>query len=297
MEISAEIKKNRPNISDNSVKTYTSILKSLFKKYADPSDTPNAEWFADETKIIKKLDGLPVNIRKTIYSALIAINPEESHKQYKKEMMSDAQTYQNEMIKQNKTPQQEKQWLTQEQIKDKYDEIKKEVKGLLNKKEPLTKGEFKNLQNYILLSFSSGIFFPPRRSLDIVNFKIKNINADTDNYLDKNNLVFNSYKGSKDKGRQTISLAKNPFLTILKKYIKLNPFEYLIVDANGNQMTSIKINQHIKKIFDGLGGINIFRHSFITEKYPIFNVEQLKKDSESMGSSSNMMLNTYIKRQ
>lgn len=295
MDFSEEIKKNRPNISPNSIKTYTSILNSLFKKFSDENDKLNLDWFEDEDKLINKLKDLPVGVRKTIFSALIAITPEDKHKKFQTAMMSDAQKYRDEMIKQTKSPQQEKQWLSQEDIKNKYEQMKKEVKGLLNKKEPLTKGEYKDLQDFILLCFSSGLFFPPRRSLDIVNFKIKNIDLEKDNYLDKNNLVFNTYKGSQQKGQQKISLSKNPFLLILKKFIKLNPFEYLIVDNNGNQMSSVKINQHIKKIFDGLGGINIFRHSFISEKYPIFNVEQLKKDSEAMGSSTGMMLNTYIK--
>ena len=39
-----------------------------------------------------------------------------------------------------------------------------------------------------------GIYIPPRRSLDYVCFKIKNINRDEDNYLDKNEFVFNKYK-------------------------------------------------------------------------------------------------------
>jgi len=295
MDISNVIKSNRANISDNSIKTYTSILKNVFKKYADEGDEFNNKFFENEDHLISKLKDVKPNIRKTIYASLIAITPDKYNKKYKSAMMADAQEYKNENLKQNKTEAQNKQWLEQNEIKDKIETMKKQVKSLWNKKD-LTADEYKQLQDYILICLTSGYYFPPRRSLDWVDFVIKSPDETKDNYLKGSNLVFNHYKGSTQKGQQIISLSKNPFLTILKKFIKINPHKYLLVDSNNNPMNSVKINQHLKKIFGGKGGINILRHSFISDKYPIFNVEQLKKDAEQMGSSSNMMLDTYIKK-
>ena len=85
-------------------------------------------------------------------------------------------------------------------------------------------------------------------------------------------------------------------LTLIKKFIKINPHKYLLVDTQNKKMNSIKLNQHLERIWGKKAGVNIFRHSFISEKYPIFNVDELKKDAEKMGSSASMMLDTYIKK-
>jgi len=295
MDFSDHIKANRPQISENSIKTYNSILNSLFKKFSNEGDQLNVEWFHNEDNLINKLKDLPANIRKTLFSALISVSPNDKNKKYKMAMMSDAQKYREDMLNQTKTPQEEKNWVSQDEIKTKFDEMKKEVRGLWNKPN-LTKGEYKQIQDFILLCLTSGVFIPPRRSLDWVNFKIKNINTDTNNYLDKNNLVFNAYKGSQQKGQQVINIKGNPLLNLLKKFIKINPFEYLIVDSNGGAMSAIKINQHIKKIFNGKSGINIFRHSYLSDKYKMTQMKELNEDAKQMGTSPQMILNQYVKK-
>jgi len=82
---------------------------------------------------------------------------------------------------------------------------------------------------------------------------------------------------------------------ILKKFIKLNPYDYLFTDSQGNKMNSVKINQYLEKIFGKKISINIFRHSYLSEKYPITEMKELTKDAQNMGTSVNMALNTYIK--
>ena len=57
-----------------------------------------------------------------------------------------------------------------------------------------TANEVQQIQNYVLLSLLSGVFIPPRRSLDYCEFKIRNINKMNDNYMDANKLVFDIYK-------------------------------------------------------------------------------------------------------
>jgi hypothetical protein len=170
----------------------------------------------------------------------------------------------------------------------------KSVRSLWNK-ENLTKQEYQKLQDLILVSLTSGVYIPPRRAIDWVDFVISDIDEKTDNYFKKNEFHFNKYKGSDKKGEQVIKVPK-PLLILIKKFIKVNPHKYLLVDSQNKKMNSIKLNQHLERIWGKKAGVNIFRHSFISEKYPIFNVEELKKDAEKMGSSANMMLETYIKK-
>jgi len=293
-EIKEIIKTNRPKLSVKSINTYTSILKSIYKHHKDADDKLNTDFFNNQDNIIKKLKDIKPSIRKTLYSALIAITTDKHNDKYKAEMLKDAEYHKSDNLKQNKTEKQEKNWITQDEIKEKFGSMLKDTKTLWNK-DNLDKNELKKLQDVIIVAITSGLFIPPRRSLDWTEFTTKNIDEKNDNFLKKNKIYFNVYKGSDKKGLQVIECPK-PLLTLLRKWIKVNPHSYLIFDSNGNNMDSIKLNQHLERIWGKQAGINIFRHSYISEKYPIFNVEALKKDAENMGSSSNMMLETYIKK-
>jgi len=293
-KLKEDIKKNRPKITESSINTYTSILKNLFKKFHKDGDEFNINWFENEDAIIKHLKDVKPNIRKTLYSSLISITDDKHNKKYKKAMMEDAEHYRSENLKQNKTETQEKNWVTQDDVKKKVNEMMKSVRGLWNK-DDLTKQEYKKLQDLILVSLTSGVFIPPRRAVDWVDFVIKDVDEKNDNYLKKDEFHFNKYKGSDKKGEQVVKVPKE-LLILIKKFIKVNPHKYLLVDTQNKKMNSIKLNQHLERIWGKKAGVNIFRHSFISEKYPIFNVDELKKDAEKMGSSANMMLDTYIKK-
>ena len=136
----------------------------------------------------------------------------------------------------------------------------------------------------------------PRRSKDFVDFKIKNIDKEKHNYMEKGKFVFNSYKTSKTYGKQEIAIPRE-LTMIINKWIKVNPTDYLLFDGAFNQLSSIKINQRFNRIFDGRKvSVNNFRHSFLTEKY----AEDMKKknsmaeDFQKMGSSLSQA-ETYIK--
>lgn len=289
-----EIKKNKPTISESSLKTYISILKNLFKKY-NKDEQFNIKWFTYENERIKDLEEVKPNIKKTLLSALIAITPDTHNKKYKKLMMEEALKVQHENLKQEKTETQINNWISQEDLLNKFNEMKKEIKTFWNKT-PLTKSQYMKFQELILLMLTSGLLIAPRRSKDWTEFKLKNITA-KDNFLKGNKLYFNTYKGSNEKGLQIIELpsAKKDLIMILKKFIKLNPYDYLFTDSNGNKMNSVKINQYLEKIFGKKISINIFRHSYLSEKYPITEMKELTKDAKDMGTSVNMALNTYIK--
>jgi hypothetical protein len=133
------------------------------------------------------------------------------------------------------------------------------------------------------------------RSKDFVDFKIKNVDKTKDNYLEKNSIHFNSYKTAKCYGEQVVTIP--PILkNILNKWIKINPTEYLLFDSNMNQLSSVKLNQRLNKIFDKKVSVNQLRHTYLTDKYAKTSEENkaLANDMTDMGSSKNMA-DTYIK--
>jgi integrase len=156
--------------------------------------------------------------------------------------------------------------------------------------------DLQTIQQYIILCLLSGIFIAPRRSLDYTEFKISNINKDTDNYLDKNELVFNKYKTAKFYNEQRVDCPKE-LLSILKKWIKTNNNEYLLFDSNGEKLTSVKLNQRLEKIFGKKCSVNLLRHSFLTDRFgdEIERSKKMNNVAQDMGTSSAQVIGTYIK--
>ncbi len=288
------LKDKRENLSTSSINTYSSILRSLYKRvFGDGLIEPKK---FDQTKtIINHLQDMPANKRKTILSALVIVS---GKKEYRDIMMNDINDYKKDMSKQEKSEAQEENWLTQDEIKDKLKELAKIAVPLMMKKN-LSNVEVQKVQNYIILALLSGVFINVRRSKDYVDFKIRNVDEDKDNYISKDmkELVFNSYKTSKAYGTQRIKLPTK-LKNILKKWIEINPSDYLLIDSTGAPLGgpdkssngSVKLNQRLQKIFGKKSGVNILRHSILSSKY-----KDVAEDMKEMGSSTAQLVN-YVKK-
>lgn len=287
------IKEKRPNISNSSLKTYESILRNLYEKLGWDTKNYNMDFFNKESnKVLKYLKNLPSNKRKTILSALVVIT---DNKDYRELMLEDIKEYNKEEAKQIKSETQKENWID----KDDLNSIIKSLRNnahLLYKKDNLTNSDLQEIQNYIILCLYSGEYIPPRRSKDYVNFKIKNIDMDKDNYINKNELIFNSYKTAKTYGQQKIEIP-NELKKILNKWIKINPTDYLLFDSSLNKLSNVKLNQRLNKIFGKKVGVNQMRKTFLSSKYGdlIDKKNELIKDFKEMGSSS-LQENIYIKK-
>jgi len=294
MDLTEFIKGKRPSLSASSIKTYNSVLSSLYKKVFEYSkgDKIDTDKFNETSKILKYLEELPPNRRKTILSALVVITDK---KEYRESMLDDINNYNADIKKQEKTESQKENWVENDELNNIFSELKKNA-DLLYKKSHLVKNDYQQIQNFILIAILGGFFCPPRRSLDFSSaFKIKNIDKEHDNYIDKGFMVFNRYKTAKTYGEQRVKIC--PALkTILNKWIKINPTEYLFFDSNMNPLSSVKITQRLNKIFGKKASINALRHSYLTSKYGdmIKQNNSLAEDMKEMGSSVNMAT-TYIK--
>jgi integrase len=291
-DIKEYINKKRPTLSASSINTYCSILKNLYKRvYGD--DKYELSKFDEPTKTIEHLEGMPPNKRKTILSALVIIT---DNGKYRELMMDDVKNYNKEIDTQTKSETQKENWVSADQIKEIYDEFRSNA-DLLYKKKNLTPTDLQNIQQYIILALLSGIYIPPRRAKDFVDFMITDADKQKDNYLEKNKMYFNSYKTAKTYGQQTV-VVPPALLKIIKKWIAINPTTFLLFDNNLHKLSSVKLNQRINKIFDGKKvSVNNFRHTFLTDKFG-HTIEQKKiidNTMEEMGSSANM-LDTYVKK-
>jgi len=291
MNIKEELKQLRPNLSDGSLKTYTSILKNLHKKVFEKTEIEKSD-FNECRKILEHLQDMPSSKRKTILSALVVLTDKD---EYRETMNGDVSNYNKEIDKQEKTDTQKENWIEQEQIQEVFKRLENDAK-ILFKKLNKTNTDIQQIQNYVIVALLGGMFIAPRRSLDYCEMKIRNINKDEDNYIDKNKFVFNKYKTSKTYGKQELAIPQQ-LKNILNRWIAVNNGDYLLRDKNGNKMTSTKLNQYMNRIFGGKKiAVNAMRHSYLTDKYKKTSEEhkQLEKDMNDMGSSINMA-DVYIK--
>ena len=108
----------RPNLSNSSLITYTSILKNLYHKVF--GNDVGFHKFDDAQSILHYLKDMPPNRRKTILSALVIIT---DNKQYRDLMMQDVQEYNKEILRQEKTQEQQASWVNGDEIKEIYDDF------------------------------------------------------------------------------------------------------------------------------------------------------------------------------
>ena len=87
MSLKEYLAKEKPSLSQSSITTYHSILKSLYTKVFHSNDIEINKLKQDTDKILDFLKDLPFNKRKTTLSALLIISPNE--KRYRDLILQD----------------------------------------------------------------------------------------------------------------------------------------------------------------------------------------------------------------
>jgi len=296
MEVKEHILSRRPSLTEKSLATYVSIMSSLAKTLL-PEEVFDLNTLAklDNVELIFNhiADKKPAQ-KKVILSACSVIfdKPE-----YRDEMTKVGKALKANVDKQEMTEEQANNWVDSNEINELLEKMKKSV-AVLYRKDLLTQADCQEIQQYILLCLFSNKYIPPRRSMDIFSFKIRNIDPKIDNFMDKDTFVFNNFKGrivNTTKGVREIPAQVIPIppelKKIISKWIKATPEnqEYLLVDVKNSKLNASQINQRLNKMFSrpNGAGCNQMRHTFLTEKYGdmIETKKELEKDMKAMGSS------------
>jgi hypothetical protein len=280
MDLEKILREKHPSISASSVKTYSSTLRGILKQVF-PKESPSLDLFQNAQTILLHYDDSPLQTKLNKLNALFSITGNEL---YRTEMLKTHELKRAETSKQVKNEKQQECSLEQSQLKELWTTLKTAADHIYKKKDR-TDDDLQILQQFILLSLMGGIFIPPRRSMDYCFFKIKNPD-DNFNYLFKNKLVFNKYKTVKTYGRQEVAIPKE-LKSILTKWIKNNPTEWLLFDTKRQPLTAVKINQRFEKLFGKKCSVNSLRHSYLTDKYSehIPMRREMEQDFKDMGSS------------
>lgn len=291
MDFSDELKERKPDMSANSIKTYNSLLRSVYKNVFGNINEVDIKKFTEHKKIMDFLKEKTYGTRKTYLSALVCIAP--SVAEYKTQMMEDIKEYNDETNKSELTTKLESSAISEEHINGLVTKLK-HTADLIFKKKDKRVADLMDIQNYVILSLYYG-HIVPRRSLDYVDMKYQNYDTTKDNYIDlkKSRFVFNRYKtaqkmGKELRGEQTLDIPP-ALMKILKKWIALIPKEIdtLLFNSNLEQLSNVTLNQRLNSLFDGKISVNSLRHFYLTSKYKDLMVanENMADDMNDMGSS------------
>jgi len=290
-ELKEVITKNRPTLKDTTIKSYISILKSLYKQVFPTDTNIDISKYQNTNKFMEYLmANYDPSVRKQYLSTLVVLTEND---EYRTQMMADVAEVREMQSDNQMTEKQQENQVTKKEIDALLRVLKQDVK-LIYKNKSYTPTNLLTIQNYILLNLFSGKYISPRRSKDYWAFLINPDDKENQNYLDGDEFVFNSYKTQSTYGTQRIKVPST-LLRMIKKYIAVIPSEqnYLFFTVTGKPMNSVLLNQRFNSIFNRHVSINSFRHAYLSEKYQSFI--DLKDDFHKMGSS---MLNadTYIQR-
>lgn len=287
-----KLKKNRPNLTASSIKTYKSILKNIYDKCFDDKEYSMKNYDNDKI-ILGILNEVPYNKRKTVLAALSVLT---DNKNYNKIMMEDIHSYKANEMKQEKSEKQKEGMIEPEEIKAIYNDLEHNAKQVM-KKTNLNFNDINTVMKWVLLALTGGIFQAPRRSIDFGNMKWKNY-SEKDNYIDVKNskFIFQNYKTAKTYGKQETEVSK-PVKAILNKWFKIIPdgCDYILFDNKFNPLTSPQITHRLNEIFGKKISTSMLRHIYLTNKFSGVNLEELQKTATEMGNSPMQAL-MYVKK-
>ncbi len=283
--ISNKLRANREKISDSSIKTYASMLSSINKKLGGEKDL---EFFSKDTdKIINyiKENITSFQTQKTLLSALYILT---DLKEYKDFMLEICKKVNDNYKEQKMNDKQKEHRISFQEVQDKVNSLLSIIK---------TNPSLNSYELFLIAAFSSGVYAPPRRS-EFAFVKIKNFDRRTDNYLEKNKIVFNSYKTAKKYGSQIYEVP-SPVIPILKKYLRLNKTDYLFPKRNGNEcMTNVDYNRTLQKIFGKTISVDNLRSIYLSEKYKnIPSLVDMEATATAMGHQIVTSLENYVKKE
>lgn len=305
--------KEKKNLSESSVKTY---LRNLLKLNLD-EPFKNFNFLKDVKIIERRLSSYKENTKRNYLISIVSVlsifdKPavKKLHDKYYDLMMAKSDQIKKEVKPNELTETQEKNWMSWDEVVNKYKELEEIVNGFVTKK-GISDEQYNVLLSYIILSLY--IHQSPRRNKDyqimlLVNEYTNDLSKDF-NYLDlsKKDFVFNSYKTSSKYGTQKISINDNlwkvlvkyfsyhPMVTISKKIPKVKDVSYFLMHRDKSPLDKVNsITRILNKVFDKAIGSSMLRHIYLTGKYSEV-VKNQAQDASDMAHSEAMQ-KEYIKK-
>jgi hypothetical protein len=283
--------------------TKQNYLKNLIR-LNDGNEIKNFNFLKKTEDILQKISHLKPNSQRTYLIGIVSTLKdlkgfEPAHKLYYGLMMD-----MNKALKDNttKSATQTANWINQDEVMQRYQEMSEQVIPLLHLKKVNAK-QWVDILDFIV--FSLYTLQQPRRNKDYQLMLVIKSNKDfDDNYKEFNYwmggcFLFYNYKTKGTYNLQDIPV--NPELQeILKLYVRLHPLKKqkkypLLVDYEGNPLLQVNdITRILNRIFKKKIGVSMLRNIYLTDKFKE-PMQELKDTARAMGTSSNTIQNNYVK--
>jgi hypothetical protein len=319
-ELKSTIKSKRPNIKDSSLNMYIRNLRKLNKEIGDSENEASLKILKDKSKVDKFLDTKAKSTKKNYYATIVVLLMTEGdeHKalidKYRVEMEDLDNSLKEKQKTQEKSEKQKQNWASLEDLQKVMKNYKRQidVKGLLQKpKDKLTPKEFDLLQKWVITSLYvlDPENNPPLRSdysMKIINSKYYNELSESqlkENYLvirgqNKKFFHLGEFKTQGKFDNKVIPVGKK-LNTVLNKWLKVNPTNFLLFNRSGQMMTANQLTKSVKSAFSPLEknglGISMIRHIVISTLFPPQNEEKAEL-ADLMLHSVEQQTNVYSKK-
>jgi hypothetical protein len=293
---------NEKKIRDSSKNIYIKNIQRLNNN----EEIKDLIFLKNTDTIMKKLEKYKDNSKRTYLISIVSTLKdqkgfEDCFKFYYNEMMT---LNKNLKINNTKSESQQKNWITQDEVKETFNKLVEQAKPLFNLKK-LNEEEYKRVLYMIVLGLY--VLQPVRRNKDYQLMKIvpnmkavsKTPNYKDFNYLDlsTNKFLFFNFKTSGTYHLQEVDI-NNELLQLIKIYLKFYPTkkkDFLLVDYQGKPFILVNdITRILNKIFKKSIGVSMLRNIFLTNEFGD-EVQKMNSLAKDMGTSSNVVSNVYVK--
>jgi len=263
------------------------------KKLNDGKEIKDLKFLKKVESILEKINQKPKNTGRSYLIAIVSALKNKDDKLYAKYYPYLEQINADLKTNTTKSEKQAENWMSQDVIMEKQ----KQYMAYLPKKskKELNEAEYCALLDLVVLSLYT--LTPPRRSLDYVNMVVS---ADTSNpafnYYHNGVFIFNNYKTQKVYKTQIEAVPKD-LNDILKVYLKLKPKnDHFLCYYDGTPLNhSNQITRILNRIFGNKISVNMLRNIFISDKFSPA-IKDMEDVAQAMGTSVNMLQNTYAKQ-
>jgi len=286
--------------------TSKDIYSKNISRLNDGNEIKNYNFLKKTENIMSKINHLKPNSQRTYLISIVSTIKglkgfDKEFKIYYDKMME----LNNDLkINNTKSDVQKENWISQDKVKEIFDEYSEKVIPLLKLKK-VNQKEWDDILDYIVLSLY--VLNEPRRNKDYQLMRVikssKDLSEDYKNYnyyLPLNSkFLFYNYKTKGTYQLQEINV-NDSLQNILIQYLKLHPLRkdknfYLLVDYDGEELKQVNsITRILNRIFDKKIGVSMLRNIYLTDKFKK-PLEILKDTATNMGTSSSTISNNYVK--
>lgn len=297
MNITELIMEKRPNLKENSLKSYLITLRKLNNN----EEIVNLKFLKNFSEMMAKINEFKLPTQRNKLTAILVVLSafdkkefEEVEMKYRKELEDRNKEYNDYIASHQKSEKQQKNWTSIAELKKVMNRYKKEAKA---------NPTLKTVQPYLVSSLY--LLMPPKR-LDFSGMKIIKSRKDNDgktNYLlnlgrNKKYFIFNQFKTDGKFGSKEMLIPKD-LNSVINIWLQVNKGDDFLYNSKRENMTSNGLGKYITKIFKPTGKnitLNLLRNIYVSENIDLDSVKKAKEIAAAMDHSESTQKSVYLKK-